>query len=80
MSRKKYWFRARKYGWGWGLPDMWQGWVAYGLFVAALGVGAFLFPPLDRPVAFLIHVHAAVVILILICWLKGEPARWRWGK
>jgi hypothetical protein len=24
MSR--YWFPAKRYGWGWGLPVTWQGW------------------------------------------------------
>lgn len=28
-----FWFRAKRYGWGWGLPVRWQAWVvliAYG--------------------------------------------------
>ncbi|HTS17465.1 MAG TPA: hypothetical protein VMP11_07825 [Verrucomicrobiae bacterium] len=24
---KRVWFRAKRYGWGWGLPCAWQGWV-----------------------------------------------------
>lgn len=24
---KKIWFPAKRYGWGWGLPVTWQGWV-----------------------------------------------------
>ena len=24
---KNYWFRAQRYGWGWGLPLTWQGWI-----------------------------------------------------
>ena len=23
----KYWFPAKRYGWGWGPPNNWQGWV-----------------------------------------------------
>jgi hypothetical protein len=32
---KNYWFRAQRYGWGWGLPLTWQGWIiviAYTVF------------------------------------------------
>jgi len=32
------------------------------------------------PVYFIGHVHAISAILLLICWLKGEKPRWRWGK
>ncbi len=24
---KKYWFPAKRYGWGWGIPNVWQGWL-----------------------------------------------------
>ena len=23
------WFRAKRYGWGWGLPITWQGWAFF---------------------------------------------------
>jgi hypothetical protein len=23
----RYWFPAKRYGWGWGSPATWQGWV-----------------------------------------------------
>ena len=26
-DRPRYWFPAKRYGWGWGLPAVWQGWV-----------------------------------------------------
>ena len=34
MSEKEYWFPAKKYGWGWGLPSTWQGWVVYCVYFA----------------------------------------------
>lgn len=27
MQQASYWFPAKRYGWGWGLPSSWQGWV-----------------------------------------------------
>jgi hypothetical protein len=25
----EYWFPAKRYGWGWGIPVTWQGWVVF---------------------------------------------------
>lgn len=72
-----YWFRAKRYGWGWGLPTAWQGWVVLGVFVA-LAVGAGLIGERAPGLAVGIVV-AASVLLLWVCWRKGEPPRWRWG-
>ena len=79
-DRKEYWFPARTYGWGWGLPSAWQGWVVYGIAAALLVAGVFIFPPVTRPLAFQAYTWSVVLLLVLVCWLKGEPPRWRWGK
>jgi hypothetical protein len=37
-DRPSYWFPAKRYGWGWGLPRVWQGWavmVVFGMLVLA---------------------------------------------
>lgn len=31
---KRYWFPAKKYGWGWGMPATWQGWLVLGAYLA----------------------------------------------
>ena len=42
MISRKYWFTRKKYGWGWGMPCAWQGWlvyaVAFGLLLASVSV------------------------------------------
>jgi hypothetical protein len=78
-SASGYWFPAKRYGWGWGVPNTWQGWVVLLVYAAALMAGAAVFPPKQDPVAFSLHVGALSVALIGVCWLKGEPPRWRWG-
>jgi len=30
-------------------------------------------------VLYIAYVSVLTVALIAICWLKGEPPRWRWG-
>jgi len=78
-DEKKYWFPAKKYGWGWGPPKCWQGWLVLLAYFALLGAGAVLLLPKSVGL-FLCYVAIVVTVLILICLLKGEKPRWRWGK
>ncbi|MGA2585162.1 MAG: hypothetical protein ABSG31_17965 [Tepidisphaeraceae bacterium] len=75
---RPYWFPAKRYGWGWGLPATWQGWVVVIAWLAIIiGVSPLLtahhFP------LFFVFMGAMAVLLIAICYAKGEPPRWRWG-
>jgi hypothetical protein len=36
-SKNKIWFPSKSYGWGWGLPHVWQGWVA---LIGSMTIGA----------------------------------------
>lgn len=74
-----YWFPTKRFGWGWGLPCRWQGWVVFTSFLILLPAGALLFPPHQRPVAYILYTSVLSGALAFICWLKGEPPRWRWG-
>jgi hypothetical protein len=33
----------KRYGWGWGLPAAWQGWVALAVFLGLVAAGALMF-------------------------------------
>ena len=78
-SRPKYWFRAKRYGWGWGLPSAWQGWVVL-LSYLALVLGGIPFVQVSKgSIVYLVYVAVLTAALIVICWLTGEPPRWRWG-
>lgn len=74
-----YWFPTKRFGWGWGLPCRWQGWVVFVAYLILLPAGALLFPPHERPAAYILYTSALSGVLVFICWLKGEPPRWRWG-
>jgi hypothetical protein len=74
-----YWFRAKRYGWGWGLPLTWQGWAALAAFVASVVADGWVFPPRRALPAFIGCVAGSTLLLVAVCWLKGEPPRWRWG-
>jgi len=78
-NKKHYWFPAQKYGWGWGLPCCWQGWVAYGVWLALLyGGGIFIAP---RSISsFVVYAIVLGIALFIALFIKGERPRWRWGK
>jgi hypothetical protein len=78
-EEKRYWFPAKLYGWGWGFPLRWQGWVVMLGYVALLGVGTAALSPREHLVAYLAYVAVLSVAFILIARMKGEPPRWRWG-
>lgn len=71
----RYWFRAKRYGWGWGLPLCWEGWVVMGVWFGGLIALVVSLDEPDRSAA----VFAESLVLVGICWWKGEPPRWRWG-
>jgi hypothetical protein len=78
-DEKKIWFPAKKYGWGWGPPRCWQGWLVLVAYFILIGACAVLLLPKHNGL-FLGCVGILVTVLIFICFLKGEKPRWRWGK
>ena len=79
-GKKSYWFPAKSFGWGWGLPSVWQGWVV--LFAFLLGITAlpFIVDPSTHLGSFLAVAAVLAAFLLVICYTKGEPPKWRWGQ
>jgi hypothetical protein len=73
------WFPAKRYGWGWGLPCSWQGWVVMALWLAIFSAGGFATAG-RNPFLFGGFVLLMSLAMIGICFAKGEKPRWRWGK
>jgi hypothetical protein len=72
----RYWFKAKSFGYGWGLPATIEGWVLLiGFLVLAVAA-----------VAVLPEAVAAVIVALLAggflfaCYAKGEPPKWRAGR
>ena len=74
----RYWFPAKRYGWGWGPPTAWQGWVILLVWFAAMAAGSIFLMP-RHLVGFLVFILVMTIVLLLICYAKGEPPAWRWG-
>jgi hypothetical protein len=49
-------------------------------FFALLALGAILLLPAQQPLCFVAYAAILCVGLIAVCYVKGEPPRWRWGK
>ncbi|MCD9029613.1 hypothetical protein LDO26_15575 [Luteimonas sp. BDR2-5] len=75
-----YWFPAKSFGWGWGPPRRWQGWLTLAVYVLALVALSIAVPPTARPALFTGGVLLATALLVLVCLLKGEPPHWRWRR
>ena len=76
----KYWFHAKRYGWGWGLPSAWQGWLVLVTYLLLVFGGIPLIQLWRGNALYLAYVIVLTAALITICWLTGEPPRWRWGR
>ncbi len=79
-----YWFKAKKYGWGW-TPCSWQGWLVLALFVILMMVNAYRLGIMSESftgdtTGFLLENIVLIGILFMICMRTGEKPKWRWGK
>jgi hypothetical protein len=78
---KGYWFKRKLYGWGW-TPVKWQGWLVVLAFVGLLLWNGFSLgeePTNQALIWFFIKIILSVIIIIFICYKKGESPRWQWG-
>ena len=79
-----YWFKAKLYGWGW-VPVSWQGWLIIFAYI-----GVIVFPSIflgediknseQFLMLFLPLTICSTLILLWICYKKGEKPHWSWGE
>ena len=79
-----YWFKRKLYGWGW-TPAKWQGWVIIAIFVVSIFWSATDMATVIKPTSntirwFLIRVIVSIIMLLVICFKKGESPKWQWGE
>jgi hypothetical protein len=79
-TRPRYWFPAKTFGWGWGLPVTWQGWLVLLSYLALVLASISFIRPALHPLVFAACIAALTAVLTIICWCTGEPPQWRWGK
>jgi hypothetical protein len=82
--KKKLWFKAKWFGWGW-YPVTWEGWL-----VTLLGTGvyvlSFVYMDLESLTDLQISIWSLIsfsgLLFYFLFWgyTFGEEPRWRWGK
>ena len=80
QARKQYWFPAKRYGWGWGPPNCWQGWAVMVAHLVVVFWSIFVALRTGNWLVFYAVLAVSTVLLLLICWWRGEPPRWRWDE
>lgn len=83
--QQDYWFKRRRYGYGW-IPSTWQGWAVLGLYLVLLFGFATAFLQAPEEVSqretglFTIFLAVSTATLLIICFKKGPKPKWRWGQ
>lgn len=73
-QKKKLWFRAKYYGWGW-YPCSWEGWIM--LFIWAIVFVSSILMMDHEWLKNLLIIFLTTFLLIYICYKTGEKPRWR---
>lgn len=74
MDDKRYWFPVKpaSRGWGWGLPQVWEGWLVLAAFVVLLCAGLTAFAPYGQLACILFGCFMGCALIAIAVW-KGEP-------
>ena len=79
----RLWFKRKLYGWGW-TPATAQGWFVIFAFIVLLSVFILdvreYYGAVDFIINFALPVLTLVIVLIAICYKKGESPKWQWGR
>jgi hypothetical protein len=80
----KYWFKRRRFGWGW-VPVTRKGFTVLIVGLAMVLIATLQLPPKPTQPSFsqlmiFFGIIAAVIIgFLIIAYLKGPKPHWRWG-
>lgn len=74
---KKIWFKRKLYGWGW-TPCTWEGWLVIIVWLFFFLVATSNFD--HEWMKNILFIILSTLILLYICYKKGEKPRWQWGK
>lgn len=73
------WFRAKKFGYGAGLPFKWQGWVLLGAYILAMaGLGLIADKNGAMPTVATVALMLCVTSLFLFIVRNRTEGGWKW--
>lgn len=78
-----YWFKRKIWGWGW-TPATWQGWLSIIIYLALIvtffnRIDARSHSGSDTLYGCIVPFIVITLILVALCYIKGESPRWQWG-
>ncbi len=86
MKKDDYWFKRRRYGWGW-TPVTWQGWAIVVVCLGGIIATAFMLPTDESRNSwtandwkFLGVVAVLLAVLFIATYAHGPKPKWRWGS
>lgn len=82
MDNPEPWFAPKRFGYGAGLPIVWQGWAALGGYLAIIAAVAWLDHQADgrvRVIGFGLFLAATASFLSLVYRRTRGGWKWRWG-
>jgi undecaprenyl pyrophosphate phosphatase UppP len=73
------WFRAKRFGYGAGLPFKWQGWVVLGFYVLAM-TGLGLLADNDKAIPTIVTVALMLIVtgIFLVIVRNHTEGGWKW--
>ena len=76
---KGAWFRAKKFGYGAGLPSKWQGWAVLALYLLAmLGLGLLAEQNGAMPKIAAVALMLIITAIFLVIVRKRTEGGWKW--
>lgn len=78
-----YWFKRKLYGFGWtpARPAGWLAVLAYLSVVLFLVIQGELNNSIEEsPTTFIFMLVSITALFLAVCWKKGEPLKWQWGR
>jgi hypothetical protein len=84
QSKPEYWFKRKRYGYGW-TPVTWQGGATVVAFVVVVLAASIMMERVpEDDLARGLGVYVAVVVMALVMLLlvtvrKAPKGKWRWG-
>jgi len=73
MIKKQYWFRRKRYGYGW-TPNTWEGWLATAMFIVLITAFSVTLQgsTLSEFIFTLLFLLVVTMMFIMVIYEKGE--------
>ncbi len=72
VKESDFWFAYKKFGWGWGFPVTWQGWLFYFVWTSILLPIVWYLQSADKILFLILFITLMAGVLIITYLLKGE--------